>query len=95
MKNSIWPSFSSNLPDTDTVPGFFMLRYKSCATLDICLGKEPFFNMWFIIFGFIFFIESIILTVYGVKKKKGMLIYFGVVFGIMTLGTVLLKLTGH
>ncbi len=22
MKNSIWPSFSSNLPDTDTVPGF-------------------------------------------------------------------------
>ncbi|MEH7662877.1 hypothetical protein V7193_07710, partial [Bacillus velezensis] len=24
--------------------------------------------MWFIIFGFIFFIESIILTVYGVKK---------------------------
>lgn len=37
MKNSIWPSFSSNLPDTDTVPGFFMLRYKSCATLDICL----------------------------------------------------------
>lgn len=51
--------------------------------------------MWFIIFGFIFFIESIILTVYGVKKKKGMLIYFGVIFGIMTLGTVLLKLTGH
>ena len=29
--------------------------------------------MWFIIFGFIFFIESIILTVYGVKKKKGLL----------------------
>ncbi len=27
--------------------------------------------MWFIIFGFIFFIESIILTVYGVKKKEG------------------------
>ena len=26
--------------------------------------------MWFIIFGIIFFIEGILITVYGVKKKK-------------------------
>ncbi|ADP31246.1 hypothetical protein C6370_19450 [Bacillus atrophaeus] len=51
--------------------------------------------MWFIIFGIIFFIESIILTFFGIKKKNGMLIYIGIVFGIMTLGIVLLKLTGH
>lgn len=32
-----------------------------------------------------FFIEGIIMTVYGVKKKNGMLTYIGIVFAIMTL----------
>ncbi|PRP54724.1 hypothetical protein C7B71_12210 [Bacillus halotolerans] len=51
--------------------------------------------MWFIIFGIIFFIEGIIMTVFGVTKKNGMLTYIGIVFSIMTLGIVVLKLTGH
>ncbi|MEC3639715.1 MULTISPECIES: hypothetical protein [Bacillus] len=51
--------------------------------------------MWFIIFGIVFFIEGIIMTVFGVRKKNGMLTYIGIVFSIMTLGIVVLKLTGH
>ncbi|WEY92711.1 hypothetical protein P5624_00945 [Bacillus subtilis] len=51
--------------------------------------------MWFIIFGIIFFIEGIIMTVYGFKKKNGMLTYIGIVFAIMTFGVVMIKLTGH
>jgi hypothetical protein len=46
-------------------------------------------------FGIIFFIEGIMMTVYGVKKKNGMLTYIGIVFSIMTFGVVMIKLTGH
>lgn len=80
------------------MPGIFNVRPRLKAfhygTLYMMLRKEP-ARMWFIIFGIIFFIESIILTFFGIKKKNGMLIYIGIVFGIMTLGIVILKLTGH
>ncbi|MFS0655860.1 hypothetical protein [Bacillus sp. 179-C3.3 HS] len=48
--------------------------------------------MWFIIIGIIFFIESIILTVIGIKKKQSMLTYLGVVIMIMTIGMIVVTL---
>lgn len=57
--------------------------------------KGVFICMWFIIFGIIFFIEGIIMIVYGVKKKNGMFIYIGIVFSIMIFGVVMIKLIGY
>ena len=51
--------------------------------------------MWFIIFGIIFFIQGLIMTVCDIKKKNGMATYIGIVFAIMTFGVVMIKLTGH
>ncbi|MEI4790251.1 hypothetical protein WAX46_07990 [Bacillus sp. FJAT-53060] len=48
--------------------------------------------MWFIIIGVIFFIESIILTVVGLKKKQSMMTYLGVVLMIMTIGMIIVTL---
>jgi hypothetical protein len=80
------------------MPGFFILSQPGpsrYATLELMSVKGAFVRMWFIIFGIVFFIEGIIMTVFGVKKKNGMLTYIGIVFSIMTLGIVVLKLTGH
>ncbi|MGE6631709.1 hypothetical protein [Bacillus sp. NPDC077027] len=49
--------------------------------------------MWFIIIGLIFFIESIVLTVIGIKKKQSMMTYIGVILMIMTLGMIIVSLT--
>lgn len=54
--------------------------------------KGVLFDMWFIIIGVIFFIESIILTVVGIKKKQSMMTYLGVVIMIMTVGMILVTL---
>lgn len=54
--------------------------------------KGVLFEMWFIIIGVIFFIESIILTVVGIKKKQSMMTYLGVVIMIMTVGMILVTL---
>lgn len=48
--------------------------------------------MWFIIVGVIFLIESIILTVVGLKKKQSMMAYIGVVLMIMTIGMIIFTL---
>ncbi|PCK22602.1 hypothetical protein CEY02_03670 [Bacillus pumilus] len=48
--------------------------------------------MWFIIIGVIFFIESIILTVVGLKKKQSMMTYLGVILMIMTIGMIIVTL---
>jgi len=80
------------------MPGFFILSQPGpsrYATLGLMSVKGAIVRMWFIIFGIVFFIEGIIMTVFGVKKKNGMLTYIGIVFSIMTLGIVVLKLTGH
>ncbi len=54
--------------------------------------KGVLFDMWFIIIGVIFFIESIILTVVGLKKKQSMMTYLGVVIMIMTIGMIIVTL---
>lgn len=54
--------------------------------------KGVLFDMWFIIIGVIFFIESIILTVVGIKKKQSMMTYLGVIIMIMTVGMILVTL---
>lgn len=54
--------------------------------------KGVLFDMWFIIIGVIFLIESIILTVVGIKKKQSMMTYLGIVIMIMTVGMIIVTL---
>ncbi len=80
MRKNIWHSCWSNwlISNKNTsrahmLPGFLDIvtarLFQICYTT-IMSVKGAFICMWFIIFGIIFFIEGIIMTVYGVKKKK-------------------------
>lgn len=81
MRKNIWHSCWSNwlISNKNTsrahmLPGFLDIvtarLFQICYTT-IMSVKGAFICMWFIIFGIIFFIEGIIMTVYGVKKKTG------------------------
>lgn len=51
--------------------------------------------MLFAIIGLIFFIESVILTVYAHKKQNGFLKYIGIVLSILILTMVITSLIHH